>query len=106
LQLLKRISPGRYALGERNGLFHRGWCELHSSNHAATATIEEAIQAHWLRGSLRSVDGHRNAVNEARETRDYNRRMKEIEAEREANKPLTEKLAAWVRSLFHRSHRG
>lgn len=40
----------------------------------------------------RSVDGHRNAVNEARETRGYNKRMKEIEAEREANKPLTEKL--------------
>ncbi len=50
----------------------------------------------------RSVDGHRNAVNEARDTREYNKGMKEIEAEREANKPLTEKLGDWLRSRFSR----
>jgi hypothetical protein len=29
----------------------------------------------------RTVEGHRNAMAEAAETRDYNRRMKELEAE-------------------------
>jgi hypothetical protein len=53
----------------------------------------------------RSDEGHRNAVNEARETREYNKRMKEIEAEREANKPLTAKLADWLRSKFRRLDR-
>jgi hypothetical protein len=53
----------------------------------------------------RFVEGHRNAVSEARETREYNKRMKEIEAERKANKPLTEKLADWLRSKFRRLDR-
>jgi hypothetical protein len=46
-------------------------------------------------GYPRSVEGHRNAVNEARDTREYNKRMKEIDAEGEANEPLTAKLADW-----------
>ena len=50
----------------------------------------------------RTVDGHRNAVKEARETREYNKRVKEIEAEQEINKPLTEKLGDWFRARFSR----
>lgn len=64
-----------------------------------------------------SVEGHRNAVNEARETREYNKRMKEIEAERKANKPLTvnwptgsaPSSVAWITSYdraFADVHRG
>jgi hypothetical protein len=41
----------------------------------------------------RTVEGHQNGVIEARETREYNRRMREIQLEREANKPVIAKLA-------------
>ena len=50
----------------------------------------------------RSVEGHRNAVNEARETRAYNKRIKELDEEREANKPFTERFTEWFRSKFRR----
>jgi len=77
-------------------------------NHDARLTPQEAAQAQRRlrrRFDPRSVEGHRNAVNEARETREYNKRMKEIEAERKANKPLTGKLADWLRSKFRRLDR-
>ena len=50
----------------------------------------------------RSVEGHRNAVNEARETRAYNKRIKELDEEREANKPFTERFTEWFRSKLRR----
>ena len=53
-----------------------------------------------------SVEGHLNAVAEAREERRFRRLAEQRQAEREAMKPLRaimyEKLLAWMRSIFPR----
>jgi hypothetical protein len=53
-----------------------------------------------------SVEGHLNAVAEAREERRFRRLAEQRQAEREAMKPLRvvayEKLLAWLRSVFPR----
>jgi hypothetical protein len=54
-----------------------------------------------------SVEGHLNAVAEAREERRFRRLAEQRQAEREAMKPLRaimyEKLLAWLRGVFTRS---
>ena len=54
----------------------------------------------------RSVEGHINAVSDAAEARRFNRKVKQREAEREAEKPLHvilyEKLQQLVHCLFRR----
>jgi|SRR5579871_272354 len=53
------------------------------SKNAKASLIEESIQINWIRGgpSRDRVEGHRNAMVEAAETRRYNRMMKGVEAE-------------------------
>jgi hypothetical protein len=52
----------------------------------------------------RSVEGHINQVNAAREERQFRKLVEERQAEREAMKPLhvvfSEKIAAWLRKIF------
>jgi hypothetical protein len=50
-----------------------------------------------------TVEGHRNAMAEAAETRDYNRRMKELAAEDEAKRPsLLSKVMGFLSSKARR----